>query len=224
MQKKHALIVGIIGLTSLLLWFATKSWAGPSPLWEFPLVPAPAITRGFEPPPHNWLPGHRGVDLQARDGQSVFAPTNGLVVYVSNLAGRGVVVIKHGHLRTTYEPVYSKLAIGDFVFRGDQIGRLECGVSHCCQAGQVRCLHWGSLKERQYLNPLSKVDVHVRLLPIDPVLPRLVTSKSQNSRDKRMPKREGALAQKLNAIDPSRRAYKVAWLPNWRGQEFLALL
>ena len=224
MHRKQPLIATIVGLTALLLWFANKSWAQPRPLWEFPLSPPPSITRGFEPPVHNWVPGHRGVDLRARTGQKVFAPTNGQVIYVSELAGRGVVVIKHGKLRTTYEPVSSQLTLGDSVVRGDEIGRLKCGTSHCCQAGQVRCLHWGLLRKTQYLNPLSKVNLHVRLLPIYPVLPRVAQSTDESGLSSRNTKHAGEPAQKPNAIDPSKRAYKVALLPNWRGQASPVLL
>ena len=236
MRKKQALATLIVGITALLLWLSTNSWAQPRPLWELPLSPTPPLARGFEPPAHNWLPGHRGVDLYAQSGQSVLAPENGFITYASNLAGRGVVVIKHGQLRSTYEPVVSKLAIGDHVTRGAKIGRLACGTSHCCQRSQVKCLHWGLLRGKQYLNPLSKVDVHVRLLPIGPMLPRLPIPKNAEIADsdvdlpKYAIKEEGvtmpadAPVRKPTATDPLKRAYKVAWLPNWHGQGSLVPL
>lgn len=242
MHKKQALFTIILGLTALLLWLSTSSWAQPRPFWQFPLSPAPAIARGFDPPAQNWLPGHRGVDLRAHDGQTVLAPENGTLTYVSELAGRGVVVIKHGQLRSTYEPVTSRLTVGDHVARGDIIGRLECGTGHCCVGAQVKCLHWGLLRGRQYLNPLQKVDIHIRLLPIDPVLPRIPITKGSGTNSGtaipnsnttksasgpsliRKTRPEGVPAQKPNAADPSKRAYKVAWLPNWHGQGSLALL
>jgi len=242
MHKKQVLFALILGLTVLLGWLATKSSAQPSPLWRFPLNSTPSLVRGFDPPLHNWLPGHRGVDLRAQSGQMVFAPANGLVVYVSNLAGRGVLVIKHGQLRTTYEPVVSGLTIGDQVYRGDLIGRVDCGSNHCCIGSSAKCLHWGLLRGHQYLNPLRKVDVHIRLLPIEPVLPQMpitkdseansgasipnsATTKSASGTNHiRRTRPEGAPARKLSATDPSKRAYKVAWLPNWHGQVFLAQL
>jgi murein DD-endopeptidase MepM/ murein hydrolase activator NlpD len=170
MRKKWTIIGLIVGLASTLGWLSNKSWAQPSPLWQFPLNPPSGISRGFEPPLHNWLPGHRGVDLQAHSGQGVFAPENGTVIYVQAVAGRGVVVIKHGWLRTTYEPVTSNLTVGDQVFRGDLIGRVSCGSNHCCIGSSAKCLHWGLLRGHQYLNPLRKVDIHIRLLPIEPAL------------------------------------------------------
>lgn len=173
MPKKSALLALIAMLTALLCWLAPKSTAQPTPYWQFPLLPTPAIGRGFEPPAQNWLPGHRGVDLVAHSGQSVRAPANGIVAFASDLAGRGVVVLKHGDLRTTYEPVKTTLTIGDFVTRGQEIGWLACGKNHCCAGHRVRCLHWGLISAKQYLNPLRKVDIHVRLLPIDPVHVRI---------------------------------------------------
>jgi len=242
MHKKYPLLAVIVGLTVLLLWLSTKSWAEPRQYWKFPLTPRPEIARGFDPPARNWLPGHRGVDLQAHSGQTVLAPANGTIAFVSQLAGRGVVVIKHGRLRSTYEPVVSHLTIGTAVARGDKIGQLRCGMSHCCHGTQVKCLHWGLLRGSQYLNPLGKVDIHIRLLPIEPVLPRvpiikrfeitsggeMQLSASDNSARVtdyiRRTRPVDAPAQKPNATDPSKRAYKVAWLPNWHGQGFLAPL
>ncbi len=230
MRKKETIIGIIVGLTALLGWLASKSWAQPSPLWRFPLNPTPGIARGFEPPLHNWLPGHRGIDLRAHSGQLVFAPANGTVTYVSNLAGRGVLVIKHGRLRTTYEPVASGLTIGDQVYRGDLIGRVDCGSNHCCIGTSAKCLHWGLLQGHQYLNPLRKVDIHIRLLPIEPLLSRVPMPKKNHLLDGQAPIPTDAPtpsdvpAQTLNATDPSTRAYKVAWLPNWHGQGFLAQL
>ena len=236
MRKKQALTALIVGLTAFLLWLSTNSWAQPRPMWEFPLLPTPRLARGFEPPAHNWLPGHRGVDLRAESGQAVLAPESGVITYASNLAGRGVIVIKHGQLRSTYEPVTSQLKIGDQVTRGDKIGRLECGTSHCCQGRQVKCLHWGLLRGKQYVNPLSKVEVHIRLLPIGPVLARLPIPKNTEKKysdvdaPKSAIKEEGVTkpvdepVRKPNATDPLKRAYKVAWLPNWHGQGSLAPL
>jgi len=241
MHKKHSLLAVIVGLTALLLWLSTNSWAEPRQYWQFPLNPPPKIARGFDPPAHNWLPGHRGVDLQAHSGQTVLAPANGTVAFVSQLAGRGVVVIKHGQLRSTFEPVVSQLTVGSSVIRGNEIGQLRCGMSHCCSGTQVKCLHWGLLHGREYLNPLGKIDLHIRLLPIEPVLPRVKIKKRLETNGSEMhtsatdksasesthiysAKPVDEPVRKPSATDPLKRAYKVAWLPNWHGQGSLAPL
>jgi murein DD-endopeptidase MepM/ murein hydrolase activator NlpD len=96
----------------------------------------------------------------------VHSAGSGFVIYASSLAGRGVVVVLHGSLRTTYEPVTASVAVGDFVFAGDTIGHLTPGLTHCSQLGHVSCLHWGLRHGLTYLNPLMLVGGYVRLLPI----------------------------------------------------------
>jgi murein DD-endopeptidase MepM/ murein hydrolase activator NlpD len=121
----------------------------PSPaVW--PLEPPIEVIRGFEPPAEVWGAGHRGVDLAASLGVEVRAAAGGVVSFAAMLAGRGVLVIDHGAVRTTYEPVTAEVAVGDVVVAGQRIGRLAAG-SHCARS----CLHWGLRRGREYENPLS---------------------------------------------------------------------
>ena len=119
-------------------------------------VPGPVL-RGFDPPAQDWLPGHRGVDLAAPVGSRVRAAASGRVSVAQVIAGRGVVTIVHGELRTTYEPVRASVRVGQRVDAGDVIGTVEAG--HCA-AG---CLHFGLKRGDEYLDPLGGSDV--RLLP-----------------------------------------------------------
>src|SRR5688572_15884972 len=41
--------------------------------YRWPLDGTPTVVRRFEPPPGRWLPGHRGVDLAAAPGATVYA-------------------------------------------------------------------------------------------------------------------------------------------------------
>ena len=211
MSKKTGFLVLITVLLAVLFWLSERSMAAPRQYWRFPLDPPAPVLRGFEPPAHNWLPGHRGVDLKASSGQPVFAPADGQVRFVDQIAGRGVVVIAHGGLRTTYEPVVTRLTVGEIVSRGDQIGVLGCGGGHCCIGGQLRCLHWGLLRGHTYLNPLSRVKVDIHLLPLGVLSEPPV-------------RREDGPVQTPSVSDPSKRAYTTELLPNWRGQGSLALL
>ncbi|RAY12558.1 M23 family peptidase [Actinomadura craniellae] len=141
--------------------------------WQWPLRPVPVVLRGFSAPPEPWLPGHRGVDLAARPGQPVHAAGPGLVSYAARLAGQGVVAITHGELRTTYLPVDASVRAGQRVAPGQPLGRVAepdrpggpggfgAPGRHC----PVPCLHWGLLRGRSYLDPLSLVHGRVRLLP-----------------------------------------------------------
>ncbi|WP_460352449.1 M23 family metallopeptidase [Actinoallomurus acanthiterrae] len=131
--------------------------------WQWPLRPPPPVLRRFDPPAHPWEAGHRGVDLAAPPGRPVFATGAGRVTFAHDLAGRGVVTITHGALRTTYLPVRPVVRPGQIVAAGARIGVVEAVLGHC---GQESCLHWGLLRGGSYLDPLSLLGLGpVRLLP-----------------------------------------------------------
>ncbi|NBV90174.1 MAG: M23 family metallopeptidase [Actinobacteria bacterium] len=167
MFSKSQLLVITGLLAGALVWLASQSQAKPLPYWRLPISPPMRITNGFAAPNPNWLPGHRGVDLSAQSGSRVFAPASGVITFADQLAGRGVVVISHGKVRSTYEPVVTDLQVGDVVMRGDEIGRIDCGVGHCCTGVVAICLHWGLKSGIKYLNPLARLDLKVILLPND---------------------------------------------------------
>jgi hypothetical protein len=129
-------------------------------------LPAPlTVLSGFDPPAQPWLPGNRGVDLAATAGEPVVAAADGVVLYAGLLAGRGVVSIDHGGIRTTYEPVDPAVARGAPVRRGQVIGRVAAVADGCGPPGG--CLHWGAIRGDAYLDPLSLLAApQVRLLPI----------------------------------------------------------
>ena len=138
--------------------------AGASHRWVWPLVPVPEIVGAFDPPDAPWLPGHRGVDLAGHPRQPVRAAGAGQVTFVGRIAGVAVVVIKHGALRTTYQPVDPAIDVGDTVMAGDVIGQLTRAGGHCLPE---TCLHWGLLRGDTYLDPLLLLGGGpVRLLPL----------------------------------------------------------
>nr|WP_232531306.1 peptidoglycan DD-metalloendopeptidase family protein [Microlunatus antarcticus] len=98
------------------------------------------------------MPGHRGVDLEARPGQRVLAPADGRVVFVGRVGGKPVVVVDHGGVRSTFEPVEASVRVGQRVRTGQVIGRVG-REAHC----QDRCLHWGLKRGTTYLDPLVLV-------------------------------------------------------------------
>ncbi|HEY5820686.1 MAG TPA: peptidoglycan DD-metalloendopeptidase family protein [Propionibacteriaceae bacterium] len=122
---------------------ATSGW---------PLAGTPRVTREFDPPLTRWGPGHRGVDLAARPGQSVLAASSGVVSFAGSVAGKGVVTIDHGGgLSTTYESIRPRVSVGAAVATGDVIGVIR-GGTHCGS-----CLHWGLRLGKTYLDPLTLV-------------------------------------------------------------------
>jgi len=130
--------------------------------WTPPVAPVRVVAE-FDPPVHRWLPGHRGIDLRTTPGTKVRAAGAGRVTFASSLAGRGVVTIDHGGLRTTYEPVDPLVARGDAVGLGGIIGTVGTGTGHC---GSGRCLHLGLRRGSEYLDPgLLLGRVSARLLP-----------------------------------------------------------
>jgi murein DD-endopeptidase MepM/ murein hydrolase activator NlpD len=114
----------------------------------WPLSGSPTVQRGFDPPAVAWGAGHRGVDLVARPGQVVLAAADGKVTFVGSIAGKPVISLDHGEVRTTYEPVISTLHVGEHVALGQVIGQVGTG-GHC-----RGCLHWGLREGKKYLNPL----------------------------------------------------------------------
>ncbi|WP_241565598.1 M23 family metallopeptidase [Streptomyces sp. ZL-24] len=139
------------------------------PVW--PLAGRPAVVRGWEPPAGPYGPGHRGVDLAARPGDTVVAAATGRVSFAGRVAGRGVLVVELAGsgappLRTTYEPVRALVAKGNEVVAGRPVGLLEAGPFHCAEG----CLHWGLRRGEAYLNPLSLLRRGPsRLLPVSGV-------------------------------------------------------
>lgn len=130
-------------------------------------TPRPSrVLRGFDPPEHDWLPGHRGVDLAAPPGATIHAAGAGTVAFAGVVAGIPVVSIDHPEgIRTTYQPVTAWVARGEAVAAGQPIGALAA------TAQEHPGLHWGArpagAKDR-YLNPLDLLEAPaIRLKPVD---------------------------------------------------------
>ena len=153
-----------IALAAALLLALASTPVQASSAWVWPMDPH-QLSTGFDRPAQNWLPGHRGVDLVGAIGDEVLAAGSGTIFFAGLVAGKGVVVVKHGALRTTYEPVSASVTLGARVRAGEVLGTLQPGNSHCASATTVTCLHWGLIRGTTYLNPLALVQKRVRLLP-----------------------------------------------------------
>lgn len=161
-------VPGVLVL-AVLLGLGVPATAGPDrPHGVWPLAPEPDVVRRFEPPPHPFAAGHRGVDLAGAPGQAVLAALPGTVGFAGSIGGKPVVTVRHGGRRTTYEPVVASVERGQEVDAGAVLGRLTLTDSHCFPTA---CLHWGLIRgepdAEAYLDPLSLVDPGpVRLLPL----------------------------------------------------------
>lgn len=121
------------------------------------------VLRGFDHLEHNWLSGHRGVDIASQPDEKIRAAGPGRVVYAGRVVDNNVVSIEHSTgIRTTYMPVDPSVSAGDWVSTGDVIGTIEEG--HCLLG---TCLHWGAKRGERYYDPLSLLDaVEIRLYPV----------------------------------------------------------
>jgi len=134
-----------------------------APRYAWPLAPPHPVLRPFQQPATPYGPGHRGVDLGGADGEPVLVAADGVVSFAGSVATRGVVAVTHaGGVRTTYEPVRPEVTAGQWVRRGEEVGRLMPGHEGCAAA----CLHWGARRGSEYLDPLRLLSTQrVRLLP-----------------------------------------------------------
>nr|WP_232515808.1 M23 family metallopeptidase [Corynebacterium pseudotuberculosis] len=136
-------------------------WLYRSSLWK--QISAKGPQKVLKKPEYNWLPGHRGVDLELSVGANVLAAEAGIVAFSGTVARTPTISIDHPDgIRTTYQPVFTSLRKGDSVRIGDVIGQLAPSTDG--NAG----LHWGAFTGNyEYINPLSLLDAPtIRLKPL----------------------------------------------------------
>ncbi|SDQ36589.1 murein hydrolase activator EnvC family protein [Leucobacter chromiiresistens] len=167
-----------VTLCALALWapLALPTTPAPSPApsattpairadgsrWLPPLEATPfELIEAFRAPPHEYGPGHRGIDLAAPPGATVRAPAAGTVSFAGLVVDRPVVSVQVDE-QTVYsmEPVTSDLQQGDAVGIGSPIGAVAAG-GHC----DARCLHLGIRVDDAYVNPMRYFVARPVLLP-----------------------------------------------------------
>lgn len=174
--------------------------AWPAHEWRWPLDGPRAVSRPFTAPAHRYAAGHRGADLPSAPGAAVRAAGDGVVSYAGLVAGRGVVVVVHGPLRTTYEPVSALVDVGSAVAAGEVVGLLEAGHLGC---PVLACLHWGLRRGDDYLDPVRLVAPGpVRLLPLEGPAPPGPPVAQPADGAARLPKRVPAAAPARAAAPP----------------------
>lgn len=127
------------------------------------------VLRPFYSPVKPWMPGHRGVDLEALEGTEIFAPADGIVSFSGKVANKKVVSIKHGYITSTFEPALTDMHVGESVKRGQFIGYVSIGSDHCDNS----CVQWGlKISRNIYEDPEIKASM------------RRIVWKSLESKDK----------------------------------------
>jgi len=149
-----------LGLALLLVLLPSPALASP---WVWP-VGEHRIDRPFAPPESEYGPGHRGVDLPGRVGETVRAVAAGRVTFAGRVAGVATVTITHGAERSTYQPVAASVQVGDAVDAGQPIGRLLGGHPSCRRT----CLNLGRLRGDAYLDPADLLATGGSYRLIDP--------------------------------------------------------
>jgi len=152
-HPRPSLSFGIVSFVTALALVALSPpaiAAGDDP-WSWPLDRG-GLGRAFDPPATEYGSGHRGIDIEAAAGTAVRAVAAGRVAFVGRIGDVAVVTIDHGTSRSTYQPVRSRLRVGDTVDRGATVGVLQSGPSHCA----TPCLHLGRVApDDSYLDPLD---------------------------------------------------------------------
>lgn len=144
--------------------------------WSAPVGgTSPTVVSPFSPPEHDWLAGHRGVDLAATAGSVVRAPASGIVTFAGRINDRSVVSIDHGELTTSLEPVDPAVQVGQQVSRGEVVGNLGEG-GHCSR----RCVHWGVRDGDVYLDPMRQLRGLLPILKPELTLPSQTVRSSES--------------------------------------------
>lgn len=129
---------------------------GQQAYWQSPVVASQLINsyRQSETP---YSEGHRGVDYRVELGQGVFAPADGEVHFVGEVVNRSLISLSHpGGLLSAFEPVCSRLEIGDQVRTGDLIAEVcEADGDYSKHCPDFECLHFSARINGEYLSPLK---------------------------------------------------------------------
>jgi murein DD-endopeptidase MepM/ murein hydrolase activator NlpD len=133
---------------------ATAAVAAPAPVtgesWVWPLAGPRSVAAPYRAPAHEYGAGHRGVDLVAEPGTTVFAPAEGVVAFRGTVVDRPLLTIEHpGGLVSTLEPVTSALIPGEAVVAGQPLGSVGAG-GHT----PTGAVHLGVRLNGDYINPM----------------------------------------------------------------------
>ena len=165
LRRRRRSVAGLgagLGLAMAAASLVTPSSAAPVPhplplpglavaAWRWPTPPPHTVLRPFRAPLTAYGSGHRGIDLPAAAGSTVFAPAPGVVYFSGRVVDRPVLSIEHEDgLLSSFEAVESSLAEGDPVRAGDPVG-VVVASEHC---PGTPCLHFGVRRHGRYLSPL----------------------------------------------------------------------
>lgn len=141
--------------------------------WSLPVAPDKNglihLLKPYRQPNSDYSAGHRGVDYRVAMNQQIFAPADGTIAFVGQVANRKLLTIRHDvGLISELEPVCALSPVGEVVRKGQLIATVCDDLSgyawHCPDS----CLHFSLRSDGKYLSPLALIGgmSPSRLLPL----------------------------------------------------------
>lgn len=142
-------------LTLSLTWLSPTPSLGNQPSWNSPVVGS-ELVNSYRSPEAPYGSGHRGVDYFVTLGNGVYAPADATVSFVGKVVDRQVLSLEHKDgIVSSYEPVCSKLVVGEGVASGDLVAEVcEAEPEYVTHCADRMCLHFSARKDGEYLSPL----------------------------------------------------------------------
>ena len=151
--KTHATALALaltLATALLLLWVSPGSALGTSQKATAVLPASGVWLRVPVIPWPNWMPGHRGLDIQAPADTEVFAPVTGEVLWIGRVGKTfGITIDAGSFIKHTITGIDSSLEIGQKVWRGQFIG-WSIVNQHC---ENLDCIHWSVRQHGRYIDP-----------------------------------------------------------------------
>jgi len=144
-------------LVTLALLIPAISTTGLS--WQMPFLSPHALIRPYLQPNSDYSAGHRGIDLSASIGETIYAPADGEVRFSGKLVDRGVLSIIHaGGMISEFEPICSTLQPGDKVKKGTPVGSLcNLDVTYKLHCPTSTCVHFSLRIAGAYVSPQALI-------------------------------------------------------------------
>jgi hypothetical protein len=126
--------------------------------WQPPLEAPIHLVEPYRQPNSDYSSGHRGVDYEVTEGQTIFSPTDAVVHFNQLLVNRPVLSLEtsSGDL-IEFEPACGSYSAGTRVAAGYAIGNVcQAKTSYKQHCEKVACLHFSLRTERGYLSPIVR--------------------------------------------------------------------
>lgn len=105
-------------------------------------------------PAEKWGKGHRGIDLQLQEGESLYSPFDGEIHFVGKVVNRTLITLRsNSGLLASFEPVCSDYHKGQSIKKSEPFG-VYCQGDSSYESHCDSCVHFSVRSEFGYLNPL----------------------------------------------------------------------